>query len=101
MHSVTVKLDGGKWSASCPDHFTPRERAPGTHWIEGGIVYSLLSIFNPTFAGAGFVVPSAVAFSPILHWEAYLNCGTYIHKRLVKVDHNCFLFHPFHIIPTI
>jgi hypothetical protein len=26
----------GKWaSASCPGHFTPRERAPCTHWIGG------------------------------------------------------------------
>jgi hypothetical protein len=24
---------GGEWSASCPGHFTPEERAPGTHWI--------------------------------------------------------------------
>jgi hypothetical protein len=24
---------GGEWSASCPGRFTPRERAPGTHWI--------------------------------------------------------------------
>jgi hypothetical protein len=28
-------LDGGEWSASRPGHFTVRERAPGTHWIEG------------------------------------------------------------------
>jgi hypothetical protein len=28
-------LDGGEWSASLPSHFTPRERAPGTHWIGG------------------------------------------------------------------
>jgi len=28
---VTSALDGGEWSASRPDHFTPRERAPGTH----------------------------------------------------------------------
>jgi hypothetical protein len=26
-------LDGGKWSASHPGHFTPREGAPGIHWI--------------------------------------------------------------------
>jgi hypothetical protein len=26
-------LDGGEWSASRPSRFTPRERAPGTHWI--------------------------------------------------------------------
>jgi hypothetical protein len=28
----TSALDGGKWSASRPGHFTP-----GTHWIEGRV----------------------------------------------------------------
>jgi hypothetical protein len=37
MHSLTSALAGGEWSASCPGHFTPRERAPGTHWIGGWV----------------------------------------------------------------
>jgi hypothetical protein len=37
MHSLTSALDGGQWSASRPGHFTARDRAPGTHWIEGGV----------------------------------------------------------------
>jgi hypothetical protein len=37
MHSFTLALDGGEWSASCPCHFTPRTRAPGTHWIGGWV----------------------------------------------------------------
>jgi hypothetical protein len=36
-HSLTSALDGGEWSASRPGRFTPRERAPGTHWIEGWV----------------------------------------------------------------
>jgi hypothetical protein len=32
-HSLTSALDWSKWSVSCPGRFTPRERAPGTHWI--------------------------------------------------------------------
>jgi hypothetical protein len=36
-HSLTSALDGGEWSASHPDHFTSRERAPGTHWIGGWV----------------------------------------------------------------
>jgi hypothetical protein len=32
-HSLTSALDGGEWSASRLAHFTPRERAPGTHGI--------------------------------------------------------------------
>jgi hypothetical protein len=37
IHSLTLALDGGEWSASCPGHFTPRERAPGIHWIGGWV----------------------------------------------------------------
>jgi hypothetical protein len=33
MHSLTLALDGGEWSASHPGCFTPRERDPGTPWI--------------------------------------------------------------------
>jgi hypothetical protein len=33
--SLTSALDEGEWSASRPGRFTPRERAPGTHWIGG------------------------------------------------------------------
>jgi len=34
-HSLTLVLDGGEWSPSRPGRFTPKERAPGTHWIGG------------------------------------------------------------------
>jgi len=31
-------LDGGGWSASCPNHFTPEEkRVPGTLWRGGRV----------------------------------------------------------------
>jgi hypothetical protein len=36
-HPLTSALDGGEWSASRPYRFTPRERAPGTHWIGGWV----------------------------------------------------------------
>jgi hypothetical protein len=36
-HSLTPALDGGERSASRPGRFTPRERAPGTHWIGGWV----------------------------------------------------------------
>jgi hypothetical protein len=32
-HCLTSALDGDEWSASRPGRFTPRERAPGTHWV--------------------------------------------------------------------
>jgi hypothetical protein len=31
---LTSALDGGGWSASSSDRFTPGERTPVTHWIE-------------------------------------------------------------------
>jgi hypothetical protein len=34
---LTSTLIGGEWSASRPGHFTPGERAPGTHWIGGWV----------------------------------------------------------------
>jgi hypothetical protein len=37
MHSLTLALDGGEWSASQPGHFTPKKSAPGTHWIGGWV----------------------------------------------------------------
>jgi hypothetical protein len=36
-HSLTSALDGGEWSVSRSSRFTPRERAPGTHWIAGWV----------------------------------------------------------------
>jgi hypothetical protein len=36
-HYLTSAIDGGEWSASRPGRFTPKERAPGTHWIGGWV----------------------------------------------------------------
>jgi hypothetical protein len=34
---LTSALVGGEWSASRPGRFTPRERAPRTHWTGGWV----------------------------------------------------------------
>jgi hypothetical protein len=34
---LTSALGGGEWPASRPGRFTPKERAPGTHWIGGWV----------------------------------------------------------------
>jgi hypothetical protein len=36
-HTLTSALDGGEWSASRPGSFTPKARAPFTHWIGGWV----------------------------------------------------------------
>jgi hypothetical protein len=33
--SLTSTLNRGEWSPSHPSHFSPGDRAPGMHWIEG------------------------------------------------------------------
>jgi hypothetical protein len=35
--SLTLALDGDEWSASCPGHCTPGERAPCTYCIGGWV----------------------------------------------------------------
>jgi hypothetical protein len=37
MHSLTLALDGGEWSASHPGRFNPRKNVLGTHWIGGWV----------------------------------------------------------------
>jgi len=34
---LTLALDEGECSVSCPSHFNLRERALGTHWIGGWV----------------------------------------------------------------
>jgi hypothetical protein len=35
FYSLNPALDGGEWSATCRDRFTPA-RAPGTYWTGAG-----------------------------------------------------------------
>jgi hypothetical protein len=49
IHTFLISaLDGGDWSASHPGRFTPGERAPGTHWIEGWVGLREKKILDPT-----------------------------------------------------
>jgi hypothetical protein len=34
---LTSAIAGSEWSSSCPNCFTPRERAPGTQWLGGWV----------------------------------------------------------------
>jgi hypothetical protein len=34
---LSSALVGGEWSTSRTGHFTPGERAPGTHWVGGWV----------------------------------------------------------------
>jgi hypothetical protein len=36
---LTSALGEGEWLASWPSRFTPRERAPSTHWIGGWVAH--------------------------------------------------------------
>jgi len=49
-HSFTSALDGDEWSATRPGRFTPRKRAPGTHWIGGWVgCHSIIQILHLCF----------------------------------------------------
>jgi hypothetical protein len=58
-------LVGGEWSASRPARFTPRERAPGTHWIGASVdprtgLGDMENILDPT----GTRTPTTQSSSP-------------------------------------
>jgi hypothetical protein len=61
-YSLTSALDGGEWSVSRPGRFTPREGAPGTHWIGGWVgpkagLEAVIKRINPIIAPAGNWTP--------------------------------------------
>jgi hypothetical protein len=60
---LDVLLVGGEWSASRTSHFTPKERAPGTHsigWVGPGTgLDDVKKIKSWTFRDSN-TVPSAV-----------------------------------------
>jgi len=67
---LTSALDRGGWLALRPGRFTPRERAPGTHLIEGWVdpragVDTVVrkKFLTPTETGT----PDLPARSPALH----------------------------------
>jgi hypothetical protein len=67
LHAILAsELDGGDWSASRPDRFTPRKRAPGTHWI-GGWVCPRVGLDAVFPAPAGSRTPDHPARSPALY----------------------------------
>jgi hypothetical protein len=79
----------GQWTASSPGHFNPRERAPGTHWIECWVgpradlvdmkKWNLLILpgLKPTHLGHP-------AHSQLLYW-LYVNK----YRTELKKSHNC------------
>jgi hypothetical protein len=43
-HILDLSVDGGEWSASCPDRFIPRKRAHDTHWIGDWVFQIIYSV---------------------------------------------------------
>jgi len=66
-HSLTSALDGGEWIASRPGRFTPRKKAPCTHWIGGWVVYELFSDFKKVCDS----VSKGVLYNIINNWYNY------------------------------
>jgi hypothetical protein len=72
---LTSALVRGEWSASCPGHFTPEERAPGTHWIGGwvGPRTSLDDIQNRKFLTLLGLKHQTLVIQPVA--SRYNNCA--------------------------
>jgi hypothetical protein len=89
IHIFLTSALVGEWSASHPSHFTPMERAPGTHW-KGGIqlnfFFFLLSATArgglwPPFSFEGFVTMIVLRGgvvnptpNPQLSWKTNVFC---------------------------
>jgi len=81
---LTSALDGGEWSASRPVRFTPRERAPGTHWIGGWVgqssrypsEYELGTRYLPNFIVSTLHL-SARSREDLDHVETLTGCKVY------------------------
>jgi hypothetical protein len=62
MHSLTSALDEGECSASHPCCSTPKEKAPGTHWIY---------IYRERERQCVCVIPLPIPFRSIVHGAAH------------------------------
>jgi hypothetical protein len=73
---LTLALVRGEWLASCPCHFIPGERVPGTHWV-GGWVDPRADLDNMekwtflTLAGLELWTLGRPASSQLLYWLRY------------------------------
>jgi hypothetical protein len=73
-HSLTSALDGSEWSASRPGRFTPRETAPGTHWIGGWMGPMRMNIKSAAinFKDADYHFCCTLCISPLVILSLYL-----------------------------
>ena len=68
VHScLTLALDGGEWSVSCPSHFIPVENAPSAHLVGGwvGHIASLNASENRKIPNS--CCESSLLVQPIVH----------------------------------
>jgi hypothetical protein len=87
---LNLGTDGGEWSASRLGRFTPREEAPGTHWIGGwvGPITSLDAVVkrkiprtrrdsNPTIIqpAAQRYTTKLLIYEILLQYFSYVNLG--------------------------
>ena len=67
---LSLALGGSEWSASCPNHLTPRERSPNTHLIGGWVspIFGVDFLWRGwgTVAPSGIKIPEMPAYSGVL-----------------------------------
>jgi hypothetical protein len=90
---LTSTLVGGEWSASRPSHFTPGERAPGTHLVGGwvGLRTDLDDVEKRKFLtlSSQFVRVSSlhIHFSPPQFYRNdYVSAGAHLSEGTFRFD---------------
>jgi hypothetical protein len=75
-------LDGGEFSASRSGKFTPRERAPGTHWIGGWVgPRAVVDAHTNQLSDARFVIFMAVKIQVEFFWVVTPHSGLTGYRR--------------------
>ena len=86
---LTLTLDGGEWSASCPSCFTPWKEPPITHWI-GGWTFERREISCPLWAWTqGHPFHSLVTYTDTAVLADLKNIFFWI-GLLIKITHKGF-----------
>jgi hypothetical protein len=97
LHSFfDIGIDGGEWSASRSDRFTPRERAPGTHWIGGwvGLLVCMVLLPDCTIsccsAGSSLMLTFHMPHcSKMWNWWNIVTVVSGTHRPICHPSNNC------------
>jgi len=83
MHSMISALDGGERSASRPDRLTPKERAPGTHWIGGWVGPG--ATFQKLFqSSTNSLISDLTLLRLLCNSGRHTSCGNFLTRKIIN-----------------